>query len=43
MSCLNKMPLWSMDDWQYVERQVVIDPKGQAVDCGADGRAGTGR
>ena len=29
MSCLDKMPLWSMDDWQYVERQVVIDPKGK--------------
>ena len=23
------MPLWSMDDWQYVERQVVTDPKGR--------------
>ncbi len=23
------MPLWSMDDWQYVERQVVADPKGR--------------
>ena len=23
------MPLWSMDDWQYLERQVVIDPKGR--------------
>jgi hypothetical protein len=21
------MPLWSMDDWQYVEREVVTDPK----------------
>ena len=21
------MPLWSMDDWQYLEREVVIDPK----------------
>ena len=23
------MPLWSMDDWEYVERQVVADPKGR--------------
>ena len=23
------MPLWSMDDWNYVERQVVTDPKGK--------------
>jgi hypothetical protein len=23
------MPSWSMDDWQYLERQVVIDPKGR--------------
>ena len=23
------MPLWSMDDWRYVERQVVTDPKGR--------------
>jgi hypothetical protein len=23
------MPLWSMDDWQYVERQIVTDPKGR--------------
>jgi hypothetical protein len=23
------MPLWSMDDWKYVERQVVHDPKGR--------------
>ena len=23
------MPSWSMDDWQYVERQVVTDPKGR--------------
>ena len=22
------MPLWSMDEWQYVEREVVTDPKG---------------
>ena len=20
---------WSMDDWQYLERQVVVDPKGR--------------
>ncbi len=23
------MPLWTMDDWQYVEREVVTDPKGR--------------
>ncbi len=23
------MPMWSMDDWQYVEREVVTDPKGK--------------
>ncbi len=23
------MPLWSMDEWQYVEREVVTDPKGR--------------
>jgi hypothetical protein len=23
------MPLWSMDEWQYVAREVVIDPKGR--------------
>jgi len=23
------MPLWSMDDWQYLEREVVTDPKGR--------------
>jgi hypothetical protein len=23
------MPMWSMDDWQYVEREVVTDPKGR--------------
>jgi hypothetical protein len=23
------MPLWSMDEWQYVEREVVSDPKGR--------------
>ncbi|MGB8542227.1 MAG: hypothetical protein WCD49_11390 [Candidatus Acidiferrales bacterium] len=22
------MPLWSMDEWQYIEREVVRDPKG---------------
>ena len=22
------MPLWSMDEWQYVEREVITDPKG---------------
>jgi hypothetical protein len=22
------MPLWSMDEWQYLEREVVKDPKG---------------
>lgn len=22
------MPLWSMDEWQYLEREVVSDPKG---------------
>lgn len=21
--------MWSMDDWQYLEREVVIDPKGR--------------
>jgi hypothetical protein len=24
------MPLWSMDEWRYVEREVVTDPKGRA-------------
>ena len=24
-----KMPLWSMDEWQYLEREVVTDPKGR--------------
>ena len=24
------MPLWSLDDWQYLERQVVIDPLGRS-------------
>lgn len=23
------MPLWSMDDWQYLEREVVTDPRGR--------------
>ena len=23
------MPQWSMDDWQYLERQVVVDPQGR--------------
>ena len=23
------MPLWSMDEWQYLEREVVTDPKGR--------------
>jgi hypothetical protein len=23
------MPMWSMDDWRYLERQVVTDPKGR--------------
>jgi len=23
------MPLWSMDDWQYLEREVVTDPNGR--------------
>ncbi len=23
------MPLWSMDEWQYVEREVVTDAKGK--------------
>ena len=23
------MPLWSMDNWNYVQRQVVTDPKGR--------------
>ena len=27
LSCLPDMPLWSMDDWQYLEREVVSDPK----------------
>ena len=28
------MPLWSMDDWQYLERQVVADPKGREWSVG---------
>ena len=23
------MPLWSLDDWQYLEKEVVTDPKGR--------------
>jgi hypothetical protein len=23
------MPAWQLDDWQYLERQVVADPKGR--------------
>lgn len=23
------MAPWSMDDWQYLERQVIVDPKGR--------------
>jgi hypothetical protein len=23
------MPLWSMDEWRYLEREVVTDPKGR--------------
>jgi hypothetical protein len=23
------MPLWSMDEWNYLEREVVTDPKGR--------------
>jgi len=23
------MPLWSMDEWQYLEREVVTDPSGK--------------
>lgn len=23
------MPLWSMDEWQYLEREVLTDPKGR--------------
>jgi hypothetical protein len=28
------MALWSMDDWQYLERQVVADPKGRQWSVG---------
>jgi hypothetical protein len=28
------MPPWSMDDWQYLERQVVVDPKGRQWSVG---------
>jgi hypothetical protein len=28
------MPLWSLDDWQYIERQVVTDPKGRQWSIG---------
>jgi len=28
------MPLWSMDDWKFVERQVVTDPKGRTWSIG---------
>jgi hypothetical protein len=28
------MPLWSMDDWQYLERRVVADPKGREWSVG---------
>ena len=28
------MPQWSMDDWRYVERQVVADPKGRQWSVG---------
>jgi hypothetical protein len=24
------MPQWTMDDWEYLERQVIRDPKGRA-------------
>jgi len=24
------MPLWSMDDWRYLQRETVTDPKGRA-------------
>jgi hypothetical protein len=23
------MPLWSMDEWQFLEREIVADPKGR--------------
>lgn len=28
------MPLWSMDDWQYLEHRVVVDPKGRQWSVG---------
>jgi hypothetical protein len=28
------MPLWSMDDWQFLQRQVVADPKGRQWSVG---------
>ena len=28
------MPLWSMDNWRFVERQVVTDPKGRTWSIG---------
>src|ERR1700694_3445250 len=26
--------MWSMDDWEYLERQVVIDPRGRSWSIG---------
>ena len=28
------MPQWSMDDWQYLERQIVTDPHGKQWSVG---------
>ena len=28
------MPRWSLDDWRYLERQVVTDPKGRQWSVG---------
>ena len=28
------MPLWSMDDWRYLERQVIADPNGRQWSVG---------
>ena len=28
------MPSWSIDDWQYLNRQVVVDPKGRQWSVG---------
>ena len=28
------MPLWSMDDWRYLERQAVVDPQGRQWSIG---------